>query len=203
SNPFILFNMSENVGLSTPRGSGTSGYVQRNLAQMRPRDRAAPYPPKDSDSFRHKQRQPDKGILEHDRKRDVEVKVFELRDQLEDEEVDEDEIDKRCDELRKKLLAQLESGRNVGGPKKFKEHQVHAMADAKIKESERLRRALKISKDYEEGSHWKKQEERLREPVPQEAPREDEKKERARESSEPRETKPRRTEDQEEGEVSE
>lgn len=40
-------------------------------------------------------------------------------------------------------------------------HQVHELADAKIKESERLRRALKISKDYEEGSHWKRQEERL------------------------------------------
>lgn len=36
------------------------------------------------------------------------------------------------------------------------------MADAKIKESERLRRALKISSDYEEGGHWKKQEERLK-----------------------------------------
>lgn len=76
--------MSDNVGLSTPRGSGTSGYVQRNLAHMRPRDRAAPYP-KDFDSLRHKQRQPDKGILEHERKREVEVKVFELRDRLEDE----------------------------------------------------------------------------------------------------------------------
>lgn len=35
------------------------------------------------------------------------------------------------------------------------------MADAKIRESERLRSALRISKDYEEGSHWKRQEERL------------------------------------------
>lgn len=78
--------MSDNVGLSTPRGSGTSGYVQRNLAQMRPRDYAAPYPPKDLDSLRHRQRQPDKDILEHDRKRQIEVKVFELRDQLEEEE---------------------------------------------------------------------------------------------------------------------
>lgn len=40
-------------------------------------------------------------------------------------------------------------------------HQVHELADAKIKESERLRKALKISKDYEEGGHWKRQEERL------------------------------------------
>jgi len=77
--------MSDNVGLSTPRGSGTSGYVQRNLAAMRPRDMAAPYPPKDYDSMHHKQRQPDKDLLEHDRKREVEVKVFELRDKLEDE----------------------------------------------------------------------------------------------------------------------
>lgn len=75
--------MSSNVGLSTPRGSGTSGYVQRNLAHLKPRDKAAPYG--DLDSFKHRQRKPDKEILEHDRKREVEVKVFELRDKLEDE----------------------------------------------------------------------------------------------------------------------
>ncbi|KAM5345404.1 hypothetical protein ACJ41O_011266 [Fusarium nematophilum] len=154
--------MSDNVGLSTPRGSGTSGYVQRNLAHIKPRDYGAPYP-RDLDSLRHKQRQPDKGILEHDRKREVEVKVFDLRDKLEEEEVDEDEIERRCDELRQKLLAEMNSGRRGGGPRKtFKQHQVHEMADAKIKESERLRKALKISADYEEGSHWKRQEERLR-----------------------------------------
>lgn len=78
--------MSDNVGLSTPRGSGTSGYVQRNLAHIKPRDAAAPYPPRDLDNLRHKQRQPDKAILEHERKREVEVKVFELRDKLEEEE---------------------------------------------------------------------------------------------------------------------
>jgi hypothetical protein len=76
--------------------------------------------------------------------------------------VDEDEIDKRCDELRQKLLAEMNSGRRGGPRKPFKQHQVHEMADAKIKESERLRKALKISADYEEGGHWKRQEERLR-----------------------------------------
>lgn len=53
-------------------------------------------------------------------------------------------------------------GRDVGPRKPLKAHQVHELADAKIKESERLRNALKISKDYEEGSHWRRQEERLR-----------------------------------------
>lgn len=179
--------MSDNVGLSTPRGSGTSGYVQRNLAHIRPRDSAAPYP-KDLDSLRHRQRQPDKGILEHDRKREIEVKVFELRDELEDQgyvcpitksflpsgwlgadlcflvrRVDEDDIEDRCEALRKKLLDEQERDSRRGAPPKkgLKMHQVHELADAKIKESERLRRALKISKDYEEGSHWKRQEERL------------------------------------------
>ncbi|CAH0043295.1 unnamed protein product [Clonostachys rosea] len=168
--------MSDNVGLSTPRGSGTSGYVQRNLAHIKPRDYGAPYP-KDLDSLRHKQRQPDKAILEHDRKREVEVKVFELRDKLEEEEVDEDEIEDRCDALRKKLLAEMNSGRRGGGPRRpFKEHQVHEMADAKIKESERLRKALGISSDYQEGSHWKKQEERLRTALEQEAAAQEESK---------------------------
>jgi hypothetical protein len=76
--------MSSNVGLSTPRGSGTSGYVQRNLAHLKPRDTFKPYPT-DLEILKHRQRQPDKEILDHDRKRDVEVKVFELRDRLEDE----------------------------------------------------------------------------------------------------------------------
>lgn len=79
--------------------------------------------------------------------------------------IDDDEIDKRCDDLREKLLADAESEsgeRGTGSRRTFKEHQVHEMADAKIKESERLRRALRISSDYEEGSHWRRQEERLR-----------------------------------------
>ncbi|RFU32213.1 hypothetical protein B7463_g4126, partial [Scytalidium lignicola] len=157
--------MSSNVGLSTPRGSGTSGYVQRNLAHLKPRDKVAPYG--DLDSFKHRQRNPDKEILEHDRKREVEVKVFELRDKLEDEGVDEEEIEQKCDALREKLLKDMEKGRSIG-KKELKMHQVHELAEAKIKQDDRFRSALGISKNYEEGSHWKKQEERLRAAVEKE-----------------------------------
>jgi len=77
--------------------------------------------------------------------------------------VDEDEIEKQCDDLRAKLLRQLASGRNSstksGAMRAFKPGQTHEMADAKIKESDRLRRALRISNDYEEGSHWKRRDE--------------------------------------------
>lgn len=179
-NQHTTYIMSSNVGLSTPRGSGTSGYVQRNLSHLKPRDAAAPYS-KDPDLLRHRQRQPDKDILEHDRKREIEVKVFELRDKLEEEEcvfpacaslcttvpltrssVDEDEIEDQCTALRKKLQAEQSTKNPATDARGLKSHQVHELAKAKIEESEKLRRAFGISKDYEEGSHWKKQEEKAR-----------------------------------------
>ncbi|PWY82963.1 hypothetical protein BO70DRAFT_361884 [Aspergillus heteromorphus CBS 117.55] len=225
--------MSSNVGLTTPRGSGTSGYVQRNYAFMKPRTAGygAPYPPvsganSSSSSFSDpdrsfKQRQPDKQILEHDRRRAVEVKVMEERERLEEENerleemaialkkgkkgeegdkdgkedekeeedgeekkgtkiLSEEEIDERCEVLRKKLLKELErneedraSGRRSGGGsggsgaggrrwggdmlppakgrRQLKSYQVHELAEAKIEESERLRRALGIREDRETG----------------------------------------------------
>src|ERR1700760_3549455 len=138
--------MSSNVGLSTPRGSGTSGYVQRNLSHLKPRDRnnGAPY---SLENFqKHKQREPDAEILEHERKRQIEVKLFELRDKLEDEGVDDDEIDDQVDKLRKKLEAdsKKDKSRNARG---LKAHQVHDLAKAKIEETERGRKAFAIGQD--------------------------------------------------------
>lgn len=145
--------MSSNVGLSTPRGSGTSGYVQRNLSLLKTRDQSygQPYPDPKKDIPR--QHKPDQEILDHDRKREVEVKVFDLRDRLEEEGVDEDEIDERCEELRAKLLSESGGRDGKGKGKNLKPHQVHELAEAKIKESERLRKALKIRKSDEEDDH--------------------------------------------------
>ncbi|KAI9709126.1 MAG: RNA-splicing factor [Bogoriella megaspora] len=156
--------MSSNVGLTTPRGSGTSGYVQKNYAHLKPRDNQAPYP-KDFDTLKHRQRQPNKEILEHDRRREIEVKVFELRDRLEDEGVEEDDIETQTSALRKKLEGESQAKGAKSNARGLKSHQVHELAKAKIEESEKLRKALGIRKDYEEGSHWKKQEERVKDAV--------------------------------------
>jgi hypothetical protein len=154
--------MSSNVGLSTPRGSGTSGYVQRNLSHLKPRDRQNGAPYSLDDFQKHKQRKPDAEILEHERKRQIEVKLFELRDKLEDDGVDEDDIETQVDKLRKKLEAdsKKEQSKNARG---LKAHQVHDLAKAKIEETERVRKAFGIRQDYEEGSHWRKQDERRKE----------------------------------------
>jgi len=179
--------MSSNVGLSTPRGSGTSGYVQRNLSHLKVRDN--PYPTGGSaDIQTHRQRQPDAAILEHDRRREIELKVFELRDRLEDEGTkDDDAIDEECDALRKRLEKEYEAHGSAGGnkgKKQLKSHQVHELAKAKIEESEKLRRALGIKEDYEEGSHWKRQEERRREEMVKSVQEEEKRNDRKRTRSE-------------------
>jgi serine/arginine repetitive matrix protein 2 len=63
--------------------SGTNGYVVRNLSVLRSHDtqndRANAW-----DAAPPKHREPDKEILEHERKRKVEVKCLELQLELED-----------------------------------------------------------------------------------------------------------------------
>ncbi|KAI9136791.1 hypothetical protein BKA69DRAFT_1128770 [Paraphysoderma sedebokerense] len=102
--------MYNGIGLVTPRGSGTNGYVQRNRSHIRPRNDRVEYKSIDlKDNNGPTLKQPNKDILEHERKRAVEVKCLELQMELEDEGLDEDEIESRVDELRSKLLSELSS----------------------------------------------------------------------------------------------
>ena len=77
--------------------------------------------------------------------------------------VDEDDVDEQCDALRKKLQGEQSSKKDTTNARGLKSHQVHELAKAKIEESEKLRRALGIRDDYEEGSHWRRQEEKTKE----------------------------------------
>lgn len=72
--------------------------------------------------------------------------------------VDEDEIELQTAALRKQLTDDITVPQS--GVRDLKPHQVHELAQAKIAESEKLRKALGIREDYEEGSHWRRQQER-------------------------------------------
>lgn len=65
--------------------SGTNGYVIRNLSTLRShqtgQDRSSAW-----DVAPPKHREPDQGILDHERKRQVEIKCLELQLELEDKE---------------------------------------------------------------------------------------------------------------------
>lgn len=79
--------------------------------------------------------------------------------------LDEEEIISQTTALRQKLIAASKNADQPIDGRGLKPHQVHELAAAKIEESEKLRKALGIREDYEEGSHWKRHEERLRDGV--------------------------------------
>jgi hypothetical protein len=100
--------MYQNIGLPTPRGSGTSGYVTRNLS----------YVPKEKSSgrvgslglMRPKTGRADPEIAQHERLRQIEVTCLELEDKLQKEGMDDESILERIDALRKKLASETEDG---------------------------------------------------------------------------------------------
>jgi serine/arginine repetitive matrix protein 2 len=79
--------MYNGIGLPTARGSGTNGYVQHNWAFVRKTKDKVNY--KTEEELEKLEatsnRQPNRDILDHERKRKVEVKCIELEEILEDQ----------------------------------------------------------------------------------------------------------------------
>ena len=79
--------MYNGIGLTTPRGSGTNGYVIRNLSFVRNQKERVGYQ-NEVDLAKFEQtmtKKPNKDILEHERKRQVEVECTKLQDTLEEQ----------------------------------------------------------------------------------------------------------------------
>lgn len=75
--------MYNGIGLLTPRGSGTSGHVTSNSFNIRGGPRTFDHAARDAKPVAPAVRKPDESILEHERKREVELKLVELEDELE------------------------------------------------------------------------------------------------------------------------
>lgn len=137
--------MYNGVGLPTPRGSGTSGHVQRNCASMHKREKI-------KHSEEHKgdpiNRQPNKEILEHTRKREIEVKCLELSDTLEEQGYTEEEIENKVQAYRKILLDDYNKSKrdkhvdDYGRPIVRDSHQT---AEAQLERNAKLRDAFGLS----------------------------------------------------------
>ena len=135
--------MYNGIGLRTVRGSGTNGYVQTNKAFVKAINvRTATELNrgglnKEEAWKAQTSAEGNAEICEHNAKRAIEAEVFELRDELEDQGLDEDDIDVRCEALRAKLSKQLaqKASRRVGTDS-------HAAAEAKARDDARLRDAF-------------------------------------------------------------
>jgi hypothetical protein len=124
--------MYNGIGLQTARGSATNGYAQSNTFFIKPRSTTSgegpggphrPLRPDAAGAVGGGMRKPNKEILEHDRKRQVELKLLVLRDALEEHGYTEDEIEERIAEARKTAEAEAAaaaeeagSGRGAGRP---------------------------------------------------------------------------------------
>ncbi|XP_014669167.1 PREDICTED: pre-mRNA-splicing factor cwc-21-like [Priapulus caudatus] len=98
--------MYNGIGLSTTRGSGTNGYVQRNLSAVRHRKEKVAY--KTEEDIQRLEasmiKQPNKEILAHEQKRRVELRVIELQDLMEDQGYSQDEIETKVATFRQMLV---------------------------------------------------------------------------------------------------
>lgn len=99
------------IGLATARGSGTSGHVQRNLSFVRPKKGNLEYKTEEELGRNlHHRPPPNQDILNHDRKRQVELQCAELEEHLQESgELSEEQILDQVGALRTKLLRQLDS----------------------------------------------------------------------------------------------
>jgi len=79
--------MYNGIGLETARGSGTNGYVQRNLSFIRRHKDNIDY--KSEEELRKLDSQlvrgPNSEILDHERKRKVELKCMEMQELMEEQ----------------------------------------------------------------------------------------------------------------------
>ena len=105
-----------------------------------------------------KHRTPDAGILDHERKRKIEVLCLELQDELEEKGVAEDDVEKQVEELRQRLTGQGNPTMNAQpGRGSIKEFQRHELLAAKAIDNARFERALGIRNNYVEGDSINKE----------------------------------------------
>lgn len=148
--------MYNGIGLSTPRGTGTNGYVQRNLSSFAKK----PIDYRKQEPKVRPGKKPNKDLLLHQRKRAIEVECMKLRLELEKQNVNPEEIETKVSNLRIKLKDSKDLSTNS--------RETHQNASIKERENEVIADALGLK--YEESNlplfFTKKERERSPSPPP-------------------------------------
>ena len=147
--------MYNGIGLSTPRGSGTNGYVQKNLGFVNNTKQKINYGAV-PDANPLANRKPDDGVLAHDEGRQREIRCIFLEEQLKEDGVEEEEIERRVSDFRARLKAHPELLRLGKDPKRLLEHDTHHLAQAKQAEMKKLKSALGVEDDLPEGASFER-----------------------------------------------
>ncbi|CAH8340652.1 unnamed protein product [Eruca vesicaria subsp. sativa] len=134
--------MYNGIGLQTARGSGTNGYVQTNKFIVRPRNGGTPVNGgkgfEDGQGTAGLSKKPNRDILEHDRKRQIHLKLAVLEDEHSDQGFSDAEIAQKIEEARVKF----EAAASEESDAKISDTQTHQVAARKEKQMEAFRAVL-------------------------------------------------------------
>ncbi|CDR95433.1 hypothetical protein, conserved [Babesia bigemina] len=137
--------MFNGVGLTTPRGSGTNGYVQKSLATLRPVRIAKGHDQQGVITRPKLRTNPE--IALHEKLRALEVKLLELR-VLKEGQMSTEELDKLIANERQRLMKLLEQDSMVYDRR---ENDSNQLAEDKARRNQKMKEALKI-KDTDHGA---------------------------------------------------
>lgn len=151
--------MYNGIGLQTARGSGTNGYVQRNLSFLRKHKDRVDYKSEEELKKLDEQliKQPNKEILDHERKRKVELKCMEMQVLMEEQGYSEEDIEKKVTMFREMLVnkegvSEPVVDKDASGRPVAKES--HQIAQATAEKNARLKEAFGIGDSYVDGSSF-------------------------------------------------
>ena len=147
--------MYNRIGLQTPRGSGTSGYVTANLS--------APKPIRSKLDFLKEMRrlkentlevksQADPAILQHKKKREIYAFLEEMREELIQSGKEEKEVEDALALAETRMLDKFAKGELEIDLDVSNTSDTHILIEIKRTAREKLQRALGISSDYKSGS---------------------------------------------------
>merc|ERR1712137_239811 len=138
--------MYNGVGLTTARGSATNGFIQRNVAYRptQPQHKRVTV----RETSPPKIRKPNQAILDHQRKREVELKLVEWADENGIYDLPEEEQDEKLSEKREELISLQERGL-LHGDKQLND--THLRLEAKNSELQAMRNAFRVKDTYQEG----------------------------------------------------
>ncbi len=134
--------MYNGIGLHTPRGSATSGHITKNLSHVK-RKYESTQSCKSIDDI-EKVKSVSTDILDHNKKRIIDAKIFELEELMIEQGYSDDEIQLALTKKRKQV--QDESDRTLPTTSKYISTDSHEISVTKSKNNERFRQALKLDK---------------------------------------------------------
>ena len=149
--------MYNGIGLTTPRGSGTSGHVVKNVSYLKPeffRNKV------DSNTGRQNSNsqtqglisgQSNKEILDHNKKREIESKLYELQENMIDQGYSDAEIEVKLAEARK---VQNNKASSASSRVSKSLNDSHVRESVKREENLRIRSAFGIKSNFVEGDSF-------------------------------------------------